>query len=127
MVEDMTARTMALTPPLIPNGSHWRLPTADWVQQQQAAQEHSQAPSWWQGLFRGPARFLGLVEDSLQGVEASNAGQTSLECMAFHCGFIMVCLVLLWRRWVHAWQASTKMLCMPHAATNGTQHKFARG
>ncbi|KAL3148312.1 hypothetical protein ABBQ38_013776 [Trebouxia sp. C0009 RCD-2024] len=74
MVEDMTARTMALTPPLVPNGSHWHLPTADWVQQQrQAGQEHSHAPSWWEKLFRGPARLLGLVEDSLQGDEAASA------------------------------------------------------
>ena len=75
MVEDMTARTMALTPPLVPNGSHWHLPTADWVQQQQqAVQARSQAAGWWEKLFRGPARLLGLVEDSLQGDEASNAG-----------------------------------------------------
>lgn len=72
----MTARTMDLTPPLIPNGSHWRLPHANWVQQQQqAAQERIKRPSWWGELFRGPARLLGLVDDSLQGLETPNAGQ----------------------------------------------------
>lgn len=76
MVEDMTARTIDLTPPLIPNGSHWRLPHATWVQQQQqAAQERIKRSSWWGELFRGPARLLGLVDDSLQGFEAINAGQ----------------------------------------------------
>ena len=82
MVEDMTARTIDLTPSLIPNGSHWRLPHANWVQQQQqASQERIKRSSWWGELFRGPARLLGLVDDSLQGVEPPNAGQ-HVDCMA---------------------------------------------
>ncbi|DBB04554.1 TPA: hypothetical protein ACH3X1_012635 [Trebouxia sp. C0004] len=70
MVEDMTARTMELTPPLIPNGSHWRLPHPSWVQQQQqASQERVQTVSWWRRILAAPARFLGPVDDSLQGSE----------------------------------------------------------
>lgn len=70
MVEDLTARTMELTPPLIPNGSRWRLPHPNWVQQQQqAAQQGVKPASWWQHTFATPARFLGLVDDSLQGSE----------------------------------------------------------
>ncbi|DBA72717.1 TPA: hypothetical protein ACH3X2_010115 [Trebouxia sp. C0005] len=70
MVEDMTVRTMELTPPLIPNGSHWRLPHPSWVhQQQQASREGVQSAPWWQRIFAAPARFLGLVDDSFQGFE----------------------------------------------------------
>ncbi|KAL0054031.1 hypothetical protein WJX82_002656 [Trebouxia sp. C0006] len=74
MVEDLTARTMELTPPLIPNGSHWRLPHPSWVQQQQqASEEDVQSASWWRRIFLALARFLGLVDDSLQGSEEPHA------------------------------------------------------
>ena len=80
MVEDMTARTLDLTPPLIPNGSHWHLPHPDWVQQQQVvAKERLNTPSWWRELFRGPARLLGVVDDSLQGFDTPNSGQQRLQ------------------------------------------------
>ena len=92
MVEDMTARTIDLTSPLIPNGSHWRLPHVDWVQQQQqAAQDRIKRPSWWGKLLRGPARLLGLIDDSLQGFEPPNAGQRQL----LHSK--LVCIVIVSR------------------------------
>jgi len=82
MVEDMTARTMELTPPLIPNGSHWRLPHPSWVQQQQqASEEGAQSVSWWRRIFAAPTRFLGLVDDSLQGSEEPYSG---LICLPVH-------------------------------------------
>lgn len=78
----MTARTMELTPPLIPNGSHWRLPHPSWVQQQQqASQEGVQSASWWRRILAAPARFLGLVDDSLQGSEEPHSG---LICLSVH-------------------------------------------
>lgn len=77
MVEDMTARTMELTPPLIPNGSHWRLPRPDWVQQQQqqAAQHPFKTDPWWRRVLALPARLLGLVDDSLQTSDEPFQGQ----------------------------------------------------
>ena len=75
MVEDMTRRTMELTPPLIPNGSHWHPPSTDWVQQQQQAiKERSKPPSWWRSMLNAPARLLGIVDDSLQGSESQSSG-----------------------------------------------------
>lgn len=75
MVEDMTTRTMELTSPLIPNGSHWRLPNPDWVhQQQQAAKTRFKSVPWWQRVVTAPARLLGIVDDGLQASDEPNQG-----------------------------------------------------
>lgn len=72
MVEDMTKRTMDLTPPLIPNGSHWHLPHPDWaLQQQQAAKQQIKTVPLWRQIIQAPGRFLGLVGDGFQGKETS--------------------------------------------------------
>ena len=72
MVEDMTKRTMDLTPPLIPNGSHWHLPHSDWaLQQQQAAKQQIKTVPLWRQIIQAPGRFLGLVGDGFQGKETS--------------------------------------------------------
>ena len=80
MIEDMTTRTIDLTPPLIPNGSHWRLPTSDWVQRQQrAARQHTQHAPWWRGIITTPARLLGLVDDRLQAPNEPFVGTLDVE------------------------------------------------
>ena len=75
-MDDMTRRTMEVTPPLIPNGSHWRPPSTDWVQQQQqAVKERSKSPSLLRNMLSAPARLLGIIDDSLQGSESQAAGE----------------------------------------------------
>ena len=72
----MTTRTLGLTPPLIPNGSHWRLPSATWVQQQQeASRQHTKPSPWWHKVLTAPAHLLGIVDDSLQGSETPGSGR----------------------------------------------------
>ena len=76
MVEDMTSRLMDLTPPLIPNGSHWRLPHPNWVQQQQqAAQQQGKSVPLWKRIIQAPGKFLGLVDDSFQSSQELLQGE----------------------------------------------------
>ena len=80
MVEDMTSRLMDMTPPLIPNGSHWRLPDPDWVQQQQqAAKQQVKSVPLWKRIIQAPSKFLGLVDDSFQGPQELLQGEHLFE------------------------------------------------
>ena len=57
---------MKLSPPLVPDGSHWSLPHPDWVQQQNAAKQQGQGTSWLQSISDALS-YLTTPHESQQG------------------------------------------------------------